>query len=262
MNKIDLSVLETGYHRLLKAIFGYTYKVVFKDINELLSAIQEGLLLVPISSEVEQAVSMVLSTLTEREADVIRRRFGIERDRETLKEISISYDVSSSAIGQTERRAKNKLRHPVRSRHLNNINVSWYNILDRANLLSKQIEKRDIKIEEMNQRISGLERENLAIEKCRQAAKLLHFLISHGGEDKRIALLDKPVSELELSVRNANCLEVIGVVTVRDLVVKTEAEMLNHKHYGKISLNELKVILNDMGLSFGMVLPEDQPNDT
>lgn len=69
--------------------------------------------------------------------------------------------------------------------------------------------------------------------------------------------LDKSVEELELSVRSYNCLKNANIRTIRELVQKTEAEMLKTKNFGRKSLNEIKEILSEMGLSFGMKLGED-----
>jgi DNA-directed RNA polymerase subunit alpha len=69
--------------------------------------------------------------------------------------------------------------------------------------------------------------------------------------------LDKSVEELELSVRSYNCLKNANIRTIRELVQKTEAEMLKTKNFGRKSLNEIKEILQSMGLSLGMRL--DQP---
>jgi DNA-directed RNA polymerase subunit alpha len=69
--------------------------------------------------------------------------------------------------------------------------------------------------------------------------------------------LDKSVEELELSVRSYNCLKNANIRTLRELVTKTEAEMLKTKNFGRKSLNEIKEILAGMGLSLGMRL--DQP---
>ncbi len=68
--------------------------------------------------------------------------------------------------------------------------------------------------------------------------------------------LDRPVSELELSVRAANCLKNVDLSTIRDLVKKTEAEMLKTKNFGRKSLNEIKEVLADMGLHLGMTLDD------
>jgi DNA-directed RNA polymerase subunit alpha len=69
--------------------------------------------------------------------------------------------------------------------------------------------------------------------------------------------LDKSVEELELSVRSYNCLKNANIRTIRELVNKTEGEMLKTKNFGRKSLNEIKEILTSMGLSLGMRL--DQP---
>jgi len=68
--------------------------------------------------------------------------------------------------------------------------------------------------------------------------------------------LDKSVEELELSVRSYNCLKNANIRTIRELVQKTEAEMLKTKNFGRKSLNEIKEILQSMGLSLGMRLDQ------
>jgi len=69
--------------------------------------------------------------------------------------------------------------------------------------------------------------------------------------------LNKPVAELELSVRSANCLEASQITTIRDLVIHSEPEMLKQRNFGKKSLIEIKEILGQMGLELGMKLDED-----
>jgi DNA-directed RNA polymerase subunit alpha len=64
--------------------------------------------------------------------------------------------------------------------------------------------------------------------------------------------LDKSVEELELSVRSYNCLKNANIRTIRELVQKSEAEMLKTKNFGRKSLNEIKDILQTMGLGLGM----------
>ena len=86
-------------------------------------------------------------------------------------------------------------------------------------------------------------------------------LAAEGGSDATGATsnenLDKSVEELELSVRSYNCLKNANIRTIRELVQKTEGEMLKTKNFGRKSLNEIKEILTSMGLSLGMRL--DQP---
>lgn len=104
-----------------------------------------------------------------------------------------------------------------------------------------------------------------------RAAKILkdHLGLVITGEDKEKApqeelldeestklreLLAKPVDELELSVRSSNCLRGSGIKVLGELVVQSEAEMLEYRNFGKKSLSELNEILQSLGLTFGMKL--------
>jgi len=71
----------------------------------------------------------------------------------------------------------------------------------------------------------------------------------------------KTIDELELSVRSYNCLKNENIIYVGDLVTKTEAEMLKTANFGRKSLNELKENLKNMGLGFGMKLPDWPPQN-
>jgi DNA-directed RNA polymerase subunit alpha len=79
--------------------------------------------------------------------------------------------------------------------------------------------------------------------------------------------LYRSVEELELSVRSANCLKNADIHKIYQLVSKTEAEMLKTKNFGRKSLNEIKEVLAEMGLSLGMKLDgfvypeEDEENN-
>jgi DNA-directed RNA polymerase subunit alpha len=66
----------------------------------------------------------------------------------------------------------------------------------------------------------------------------------------------RKVEELELSVRSANCLQNANIRYIYELVQKSEAEMLRTKNFGRKSLNEIKEILGEMGLSLGLKLEE------
>lgn len=66
--------------------------------------------------------------------------------------------------------------------------------------------------------------------------------------------LYRSVDELELSVRSANCLKNAGIKLIGELVSRTEAEMLKTQNFGRKSLNEIKDVLADMGLTLGMSL--------
>ena len=77
------------------------------------------------------------------------------------------------------------------------------------------------------------------------------------GEDEGRKInenLYRSVEELELSVRSANCLKNADIRLIGDLVQRSEAEMLKTQNFGRKSLNEIKDILADMGLTLGMKL--------
>lgn len=75
--------------------------------------------------------------------------------------------------------------------------------------------------------------------------------------EKLRELLDRSVDELELSVRSHNCLKNANIRTIGELVQKTESEILKTKNFGRKSLNEIKDILQQMGLTLGMQIDYD-----
>ena len=88
-----------------------------------------------------------------------------------------------------------------------------------------------------------------------------HALTFDQGEDElstdRDAIMQKlvlKINEIELSVRSTNCLSGANIETIGELVVMPESEMLKFRNFGKKSLNEIKLKLEEMGLSLGMDL--------
>ena len=71
----------------------------------------------------------------------------------------------------------------------------------------------------------------------------------------------RKVDELELSVRSANCLKNDNIIYIGDLVQKTEQEMLRTPNFGRKSLNEIKEVLQTMGLHLGMEIPDWPPEN-
>jgi DNA-directed RNA polymerase subunit alpha len=76
-------------------------------------------------------------------------------------------------------------------------------------------------------------------------------------DEELIRKLEMPVTELDLSVRAANCLESARIVTVADLVSMDESELLKVRSFGRTSLREVKRKLIDLGLELGMELPAE-----
>ena len=71
-------------------------------------------------------------------------------------------------------------------------------------------------------------------------------------KEKLKKVLTQSVEELELSVRASNCLKGAEILTLGELVVRTETEMLKYRNFGKKSLNEIQQKLSEMGLRLGM----------
>jgi DNA-directed RNA polymerase subunit alpha len=76
--------------------------------------------------------------------------------------------------------------------------------------------------------------------------------IEKGVSPELMEYLNKTVDELELTVRSNNCMQNANIRYIGELVQKTEGEMLKTKNFGRKSLNEIKDILSEMGLSLGM----------
>jgi WD40 repeat protein len=88
----------------------------------------------------------------------------------------------------------------------------------------------------------------------------IEVLSEHTSVFASSPLLSKSVDELELTVRTYNCLKNAGVRTIRHLIERSESDLLGSKNFGKKSLNELRDIIESMGLHFGMEIPEYSPS--
>lgn len=91
----------------------------------------------------------------------------------------------------------------------------------------------------------GMSRDELA----RESQEARTILEGIGGDADRRKILQKPLSDLELSVRSRHCMNVLGLKTVNDLVQKSEAELMTIKNFGQTSLNEVKQKLAEVGLT-------------
>jgi len=91
-------------------------------------------------------------------------------------------------------------------------------------------------------------------------------VVEHEVEDEDDNSLDdlliQPIENLDLSVRSMNCLKSDDVFRIGDLVQRSEQEMLRTPNFGRKSLNEIKEVLENMGLELGMDLPNWPPQDT
>ena len=77
-------------------------------------------------------------------------------------------------------------------------------------------------------------------------------------KDRKVQILETPISDFELSVRSRNCLKKMNIRTLGDLLNITETELLSYKNFGETSLREIKAILDSKALHLGMALEEKQ----
>lgn len=205
---------------LLKRDYSPDKDILLKDVFDetgdvIIDKVRDGGLAWTLSKK--GLVHESLDTLTEREREVLGMIFGLDgyEGPKTLREIGDVFVVTGNRIMQNKAKALRKLKHPSRSK-----NIMF---------------------------LCGLATDEDTTEHIRQ----VHDTYFLGGHDNDF--LNKRLDELELSVRTANCLENDkNLVYIRDLVQRTEAEMLRTPNFGRNALNELKEILYPHRLHFGM----------
>lgn len=171
---------------------------------------------------VRAAVSAALDTLTERERDVIRLRFGFDGPSMTYKDIGMRLDVGRSWIQQIDARALHKLRDPSRNSDI------WPGCLLKEWITRKA---RDTMEDELEKR----------------------RIDSEIPPESRIdPIFSQLIDRLELTTRSANCLKAENIFYIGDLVCKEEVWLLHVPNLGRKSLTEIKDILALKGLSLGM----------
>ena len=87
----------------------------------------------------------------------------------------------------------------------------------------------------------------------------LEEVIEEKEEAKIDPIMLRPVDELELTVRSANCLKAENIHYIGDLVTRMESDLLRTPNLGKKSLNEIKEVLLSRGLSLGLILDNWPP---
>ena len=99
-------------------------------------------------------------------------------------------------------------------------------------------------------------RARLFLEDARAGMEMYYDEDMERKEDRLNQILRIPITDFELSVRARNCLNKMNIMTLGDLVRKTEAELLSYKNFGETSLSEIKEILTSKGLRLGMAREE------
>lgn len=174
--------------------------------------------------------AIISSTLTEREARIIRLRFGLKDGGvpHTLKEIGQKLGVTLERIRQIEGKALRKLRHP--SKGLKYLGRPLHSTLE------KEIKEKTREIE---------------------AALRIAEMTTLSKKYPLLPMLLRPTEEIKFSIRASNCLRNADIKYIGELVQKTEKELLKTRYFGRKSLREIEEVLADMGLSLGMNLDDE-----
>ncbi|MFH1972446.1 MAG: DNA-directed RNA polymerase subunit alpha C-terminal domain-containing protein [archaeon] len=182
-------------------------------------------------------VHEALDTLTEREKKIIGDRFGLDgydvpKDQ---KEIGTTYGFSHERIRQVEARALRRLRHPLRYnkfRILSDLSTD-----EDVREFQYQNERREIRDELYSEIKAEVESDFLDDKKFKETY----------GMSRNVA--NKPIEDLELSVRTFSCLQGKGIKYISDFADITEVDLLKTKNFGRKSLNEIKEELSRLGVT-------------
>ena len=185
----------------------------------------KGLAGIPLDQTAKMVVDEGLSSLATIHENVIRLRFGLAGENPlTFEKIGIRLNMTKERIRQIEAKALRQFRHPERARRLRIFLESPFEFTRR-------------KLNEMF---------------TPPSPPIPPVVYEESGSKNVRDLLAQSIEDFDLSVRSYNGLKSINIETIGDLIQKTEAEMLRVKDFGRNSLNEIKDLLEPMGLCFGM----------
>jgi DNA-binding CsgD family transcriptional regulator len=171
-------------------------------------------------------ISIALTMLTEREQDVLKKRYC---EKMTLRAIGEIHSVGPECIRQNEAKALRKLRHPSRTR------------LFKAVPLTEMLEQKA-----KYQRLSeDYDRLREAYERLKEDYEAHPNAVIPTAE--AITVMQTPISELDLSVRSYNCLRRAGKNTLQDVVQMTEKELMEIRNLGRKSAIEVMAKVRSYG---------------
>jgi len=187
------------------------------------------------------------SRLTPREITVVTKVYGLNGDPpRTQREIARELGYSNGRVSQFLTKALRKLRRlPADKQHFEDL---WWT------LEPNEVQSLRASLTQTREKVDKLEQQILRLE-MREPGRM----VSTPKVDLDPAMIQnlmKPVSDFELSTRTHNCLQNQDVMFLFEVAVRREADLLRTKNFGRKSLNELKEILVDLGLSLGMPLPK------
>lgn len=208
-----------GYKGLLLAIFG-------GDLEDIFSLGENDF----------RKIDDVLKSLTPREQEVIKLRFGLNGEPQAFRSIGDRLDFTPERIRQILAKSLRRLRMPRRAD-----NLRYYS---RSGLEKgiRSIRERLFLIEE-SMKIMITELSALKTDKGHESESAIF---------NSFDFLNTPLENVEMTVRLANCLKNNRIMTIGELAAQTESDLLRMRNVGRRCLNEAKYILAQYGLTLGM----------
>ena len=190
---------------------------------------------------------IVASHESKRSQRVLNMRFGLHEGEGglTLQEVGADMQITRERVRQIEVRSFRRLRHASSSGELHDVSGFTF---ESAQRVQAELVAANATIEKLMK-----EREKL-FAFYQQIAYATHEIDLIVGKPNSFGNLFKSVYELELSVRSLNCLQNAGIEFVYQLVPFTLDQIREMKNFGRKSLNEIREVLRELGLSFGMTL--------
>ena len=174
-----------------------------------------------------KGVIEVLKQLSERESKVLWERYYLKK---TLKDVGKVFNVTQERIRQIEAKAIRRLRHPKRISEIKAVSLHTYNILART-ISAEAEEKLSTKEQELRDYYEAQIKNGKTI-----------------YEIPIIAVADKPIEELDLSVRAYNCMRRASKKTIGDLITMTEVDFYKIRNCGEKVIREITSKLKDFDI--------------
>jgi DNA-binding CsgD family transcriptional regulator len=171
-------------------------------------------------------VHAALSTLNEREADILRKRFSYKM---TLQEVATAYNLTRERIRQIEAKAIRKLRHPSRS--------DMFKAVPITKIKAERTEYHKLQGE--------YERLKKAFEEATRETANPEIISSMA---KVATIMDTPIHDLDFSVRTYNCLRRAGKNTLRDIAAMSYSDLQHVRSMGRKSCDEVVRVAGEYGI--------------
>ena len=237
---------------MLKGLMKYVVDKTPSSLNAIFREVQQEIIenvkygALAITPQKAGLIDEVLKTLSQVEQEILQLRFGLLGEKvKTFREMGTRFGCSQERIRQIEAKALRKLRHPNRTKTLKVV----YDLVT-----DTEVESYVAEMKEQEDRQQWKQRLYPEVEEevLRRAAmnSLLNSEMKALRHQQQLTYYDaRPVEELELSVRSANCLENAGIRTIGELRQRSEAELLITKNFGRRSLKEIREVLGGIGMT-------------